>query len=375
MDLILALYVLYGLQCVAWLPGGACLFVATLFGSLVSRGPGFRLLHPRPSAPCSIALRFPLCERGGRLSGRGAATWLADRAERGDETIDLGALRSARADHTVVRVGGRPFARGCDDADARRIAALLRELADTAEERRGALLDGELARAASLAGFAAARERFERAAWPLGWTSDVYWICLFLLLPGSMLFIGSDFGVRLLVPALAILHVATLLCLAYAHATLRPGERGERVQLLFGAALYPPGLLRAYAQLRSGALGRFAPSAAAVALLDAEPRRAFLRAELVRAARQVADAEPARPALELARREERALHALVREAGESPQALLAAPARSDPLARGYCPACRCEYRRADGECSDCEVALEPYGARRAGAPREMSDQG
>jgi len=55
----------------------------------------------------------------------------------------------------------------------------------------------------------------------------------------------------------------------------------------------------------------------------------------------------------------------VRELGETPESLRAAPPRSDPRALAYCPACRSEYRRADGTCTDCEVPLEAYPAPAA----------
>lgn len=360
MELIAALVLLYGLQCVVWLPGGACLFTGTPFGWLSSSGPGFRLLHPRPGARTWLASRFPLTARDGRLQGRGAATWLSHRGHAAGDPCELAALPAAELHGTVVRVAGRPFARGSDPAHAERIAALLRELAELEPALREARVAAELARSHSLAGLREARSRFEQAAKWLGWISDAYFVGLFALLPVAMWMTGNDYALRLLVPALIALHVATALALARAHGRLRPGRRGERAQILLGAALYPPSLLRAYQQLHAGALASFAPAAVAAEVLPRELANAFLREELVRAALSAQTADPSAQGLDLGRLEDHALRELVRELGESPESLRAAPPRSDPLALSYCPACRSEYRRADGSCSDCDVPLEAY---------------
>jgi hypothetical protein len=363
-ELIAALVLLYGLQCVVWLPGGACLFTGTPFGWVSASGPGFRLLHPRPAARTWLASRFPLIARDGRLHGRGAATWLSDRGVADGGPCELAGLRAAELHGTVVRVAGRPFARGSDPADAERIAALLRELADAEPAQREPRIAAELARSHSLAGLREARRRFEQAAKWLGWTSDAYFVGLFGLLPVAMWMTGNDYAIRLLVPALIAVHVATCVALARTHGRLRPGRRGERAQILLGAALYPPSLLRAYQQLHAGALASFAPAAVAAEVLPRELAHAFLRGELVRSALGAQSAGSSGQDLDLGRLEVHALRELVRELGESPDGLRAAPPRSDPLALSYCPACRSEYRRADGSCSDCEVPLEAYPGLR-----------
>ena len=60
-------------------------------------------------------------------------------------------------------------------------------------------------------------------------------------------------------------------------------------------------------------------------------------------------------------RERLGLESLAAALGESPTSLFAAPPREDALATGFCPACRVEYRRAGGECSDCGAPLEAFG--------------
>ena len=80
MELLIVLGLLYALQCATWLTRGAELFVQPLRAWLVSRGPGWRLLHPLPSGRAALALRFPLVEQDGRLHGRGSATWLSSQS-------------------------------------------------------------------------------------------------------------------------------------------------------------------------------------------------------------------------------------------------------------------------------------------------------
>ena len=52
MELVLALLLLYGLQCMVRLPRGGLLFVRPLFNWSITAGPGWRLLHLIPSGAC-----------------------------------------------------------------------------------------------------------------------------------------------------------------------------------------------------------------------------------------------------------------------------------------------------------------------------------
>jgi len=40
--------------------------------------------------------------------------------------------------------------------------------------------------------------------------------------------------------------------------------------------------------------------------------------------------------------------------------LTAAPARSEPESRAYCPRCHIQFTRAEGTCSDCGVSLRRF---------------
>jgi hypothetical protein len=360
-ELLIVLGVLYGLQCLTWLPGGAELFVQPLRGWLVSSGPGWRLLHPIPSGRATLAARFPLVEQEWRLYGRGAASWSSGSpsGSRG-VPVEWEALGRATVRGSVVRVDGRPFARGLGAAHAEALAASLRELAGAAPEADRESVARALERELSLERFTAAQARVVAATRWLGRSSDLYWVGLFGWLPVSVAWLGDERGLWLSLPALAVLHLSTLVCFARAHRRLLPGRTGTLLESLISAAFYPPLLLRAHHRLRTEGLAGFHPAVVAAAVLPPELRRAFLRAELVRASERGAAASQRDAGLGLDELELRGLRGLLCELGESEQELRAPPERSDPFARAYCPACLCEYRGAGGRCADCGVGRVPY---------------
>jgi len=351
-ELLIWLTLLYALQCVAWLPRGAELFVRPIRRWVISRGPGWRLVHPLPSGDAALALRFPLSEREGRLRGRGATTWLSgqDWGAR-SAPVDLAALGRASAQGSVVRVDGRPFARGWGPAHAESLAQLLRELAGDDPGRQRERLERSLAESLSYAGYEAARAKVDAAT---------YWLGIFALLPVCIAGFGEEPGILRALPILAVLHLATLVALASARRSLRPWRTGALIESLVVAGCYPPLLLREHHTLRTQELASFHPAVVASSLLPEEDRRAYLRAELARASMRPAESPRSEDELGLADLEHRALLRLTCELGESPEALLAPPARCDPAAAAYCPACLCEYRRATGSCSDCDLPLRAF---------------
>jgi hypothetical protein len=346
LELYATLCALYLLQCAARLPQGACLFVPTLFGVWVSPGPGFRLLHPLPTGKSYLGRRFPLAEEAGSLRGRVHA----GSVERAD-------LSGATAHESAIRVAGRTFARCAGPADAEHLAGVLRSLAESEPPPGRACAETAIASGLSMAHFEDALARFGAGTRWLAWTGNAYSLSLFVLLPVASWSVGTEYSLALFAPVLLALHVATLWSFARAHARLFPARRAERLQSLFGVALYPPGLLRAHQQLRDDALGSIHPAVLAAAVLPQQERGAFLRAELARAAFRSRDESGTPLGFSLAALEERGLRRLIAEVGQSAEALLAEPVRRDPWALAYCPACVCEYRRDGGDCVDCGVPL------------------
>jgi hypothetical protein len=303
-----------------------------------------------------------LVEQDDRLHGRGSATWLSSQSwgARG-EPVSLAALGEATVRGSVVRVGGRAFARGSSPAHAESLAQRLRDYAtaDRGRESTRKAFDEGL----SLAHYTAARARVDAATRWLGWSSDLYWVGLFGLLPVFLAWIGEERGLLLALPALAVLHFSALAAFAGAHRRLRPGRNGALVEALVAAACYPPLLLRAHSTLHTQELGSFHPAVVAAAVLPEADRRAFLRAEWVRASARTDAASQQSDSPGLDELERRALARLAGELGESPETWMAPPPRRDPSVEAYCPACLGEYRSDAGWCTECGIALIPYGAR------------
>jgi hypothetical protein len=319
------------------------------------------MLHPLPSGGAALALRLPLLERDGRLCGRGAATWFAA-SEWGTcgAPVERAALGTATARGSAVRVAGRPFARGFGPEHAESLARLLRDLASPDPARARERAEQVLAESFSSAGYRAARARVDSATRWLGWCSDLYWLGLFGLLPACLVGFGEERGLLLVLPVLVAFHLAALIALAWSHRSLRPGRIGALIESLAVAACYPPILLREHHALRTQALASFHPAVVAATLLPAEERKAYLRAALVRVSKRAAASARCDSELGLEGLERAALLRLVHELGESAASLLAPPTRRDPLALSFCPACLCEYLRAVGSCSDCDVPLGVY---------------
>jgi len=362
-ELLICLAILYGLQCLTWLPRGAQLFVQPLRGWLVSSGPGWRLLHPWPSGRAFLAMRFPLVEHEGRLHGRGGVCWYSTSGWGSRSLpVDRAALDRAAVQGSVVRIDGWPLARGLSATHTEALAAVLRDLAEARGEGQRERVERTFERDLSLARFAEAKARVDGATRWLAWTSDIYWIGLFVLLPASVFRFGDQRGLLLALPVLAALHLCTLVCFARAHRRLLPDRTGSLVESLATAACYPPLLLRGHHKLRTEVLAGFHPAVVVAAVLPLEPAKAFLRAELVRTSARADEASGSRDGVGLDELELGALRKLLGELGESEEAVLASPPRRDPFAKAYCPACLCDYRSTVGQCTDCCIAVVPYAS-------------
>ena len=143
---------------------------------------------------------------------------------------------------------------------------------------------------------------------------------------------------------------------------MRPREGGALAVALVEVTLYPPSLLRGAQKLATEALGRRHPAVVALGLLPEAPGREVLR----RAWLRLDEGDASGRAADLVAAERHALDALAREAGLSPEGLRAPPPRRDTQALAYCPVCLVEYRRAEGDCSDCGRALAGYPSHGGG---------
>ncbi len=343
LELLLTLLVLYALQCVVLLPRGA-----TLFGRLdarwhTSEGPGWRMLHPWPSAAGWLATRPPLLEDDGELRTRGPTPWLGAGYAGGEGLrVVPGGGQSVKVRGRRVLIDGVPAMRGATQRQAAELGGLLGALVGEAADAK-ALLDAWLARSFAAKELAEARERSAAATRWLGIFSDLGLVAFFVTAPLLAAWLGGE---RLLVfgfPIYLALHVVSWVLLVRAYAVMHP-ESEERFEVLFAAAIYPPVLVRAASELRRQSLCGFHPAAVAAEVLPRAAALDFLRTELLRASGES---------------ERAAVADVVERLGSTPEALFAPPERSDPYSSSYCPTCRTEYRLESGACIDCDIALEP----------------
>lgn len=348
-ELLLTLLVLYGLQCAVLLPRGGVLFARILGSWQRSEGPGWRLLHPWPSARVWLGSRSAWLEDAEGLRLRGATPWLgAGFAEGGEPRFAPGAGQPVEVRGSRVLVAGRPVLRGLGRPHAAALGALLAELARPGADAE-AVLDRAVRESFDLDALREADARIDEATRWLAVLADVCFLMLFAALPALAWWLGGERALVLLAGPYLLLHVAALVGFGLAHRRLLPDAGGARFEALFTAALYPPLLLRAAQDLRGQLLAAFHPAAVAAVALPEQEALAFLRTEI---ARCTADGE-------IANRERAGLLATLEALGGSLEALLAPPAPADPLARSYCPRCRTEYRILAGACSDCGSDLEP----------------
>lgn len=337
MELVAALFLLYGAQCWVRLPSGSTLFVRRLRRWRWFAGHRWALTHLVPSALAIVAARLPVIEVDGRLHGRGAGdgTALPPLEPHGEFT----------ARGPWVRVDGRAFARVDGAEQAARLAARLREA--TAGDPRP-VLEAMLVDSFRWTELQTRRDELQHHGRWLRRGSNAYGLVVFGVLPALVVLFGEESGLLLGLPAVVSLHV--LVWAAFVVAWRRLGQGGAFEDAL-AMALYPPALLNGYRALARRLLGGFHPAAVAAVVLDGPPRDDFLRGELVRARASGAS---------LSVLEARAVEGLLESLGCPIESLLEPPHRPEPLAAGYCPACREPYRRTHGNCADCGVPLASY---------------
>jgi hypothetical protein len=344
-ELLLTVLALYGLQCVVLLPRGATLSLVFAGTAVRFEGPGWRMLHPWPSAWSWPASRPQVRRDGAKLRTLGPTAFFGAGFAVGDGVaLEPSGGQRVEVRGTRVLVGGVPALRGLDASHAAELGSLCRALTARGADVE-ALLEESLARAFDVD---ALLERRGRAADATRWLSrvaDASALALFALLPGLGLWLGSERALLVFGPAYLALHVAGAGLFVRAHRRLRPSAAGERFESVFAAALYPPLLLRSAQELRRRALAGFHPAAVAFVALRPHAALDALRGDLGRASTA---------------RERAGIEDLIARLGSSAEELLSAPERSDPLAQGYCATCRTEYRRASGSCIDCGAPLARF---------------
>ena len=363
MDLWLTLVVLYFAQCLVRLSGNESLFVRLGPRWRVFAGPGWKLTHPFDDGAALLASRLPLAHDGESLRARErpvrfglSASSIASSRAGGPAFTETNARRIERRGHWV-RVDGRLFVRSATRNGARAGVRLLRDLAGARAEDVEARVRAELEHTLSADAYERDRTRVDDSTRVLAWSTHLHRLLLLAGLPVVILFLGEEAGLQLAFPVLAVTHVFTLVAMHRAHRRLLPEEGDQRFEDVATAAIYPPALLRAHADMRTEVLSRFHPAVHATNRLAGEHRKAFLRAELARLDLALeTDGSPM-----IASLERDALIGFLTRCGESRESLFRTePEPGTPSDGSFCPVCSAEYLRASGRCVDCGAALIPY---------------
>ncbi|MCH8082908.1 MAG: hypothetical protein IH885_01610 [Myxococcales bacterium] len=362
---MLALLLLYGLQCMVRLPRGGLLFIRPLFKWRITAGPGWRLLHPIPSGACYLASRFILTEDEAGLCGRETPTRFGFAPlQQSLPRFDVNAAAEVEARGKTVRVGGTTFQRAQTKHAAEATAALLRDLQGLSLGDLRKRIARELRESLSLVNYRKESERLRNATSLLAWASNLYVLLLFAGLPILIQLEHAERALFMALPVMLSIHLMTLIVLVVTHRRLFPSRRGELIEQLVSCAIYPPGLLCALKNIQREILDRFHPATVAAMHLPKEALERFLRSELGRVELAISRDRGSSESVGLAALERDALIELINACGESHEALLTPPTGEDPLALTYCPVCLTDYRVAEGTCGDCGVALVRYGGER-----------
>ncbi len=342
---------------------GALLFASARNGFRARQSDGPALLPLRPGRIAVLAAPLPF-----RIGDAGVASDVVLRrfgtrnlGEAASRAVGFDALKDVVARRSMLRVGGRPFARAASaehaEAGAARLAAL--GLATPADR-----IDAFVAtdrEAADVAAFQARVDGARRALRWLGTVCDAYIAALFVALPIAIATLDETTALLASLPVLATLHGVALGLAWRAHRALRPDARADRFETLLAATLFPPHLLRLPQRIFLAAMGAPAPVVAATALLAGDARLAFLRREVAARTRDVqrSDADDAL-GHSLCERALADVLAIAAQVGIAEAELRRPPPRAEPHSAAYCPGCLAEYRAGFDTCADCSVALVAY---------------
>jgi hypothetical protein len=362
LDLWLTLLVLCGVQCMIRLSQSEVLFVRPFRHWRAVDGSGWRLTHPFDGGAAAVAVRLGLVMDGDRLYARERAVrfGLSARSEVSvrDRGLPFSAAEPSGVEHSghLVRVDGRLFRRCATRGAAAASARLLQDLAGASPQEAKARIRVELDNALSMDEYERQREDSSAATRTLAWFTRVYLPLLVAGLPLAMLSFGEELGLMLSFPVLVLAHLGTLVTMWRAHCELFPTQRDQRFEDVLTAALYPPALLRAHANMQLEVLSAFHPAVHAASRLEGERRQTFLRSELARLDLAAEQPDPST----IASLERESLIEFLKACGESRESLFRVAPESGKPSGSYCPVCSAEYLRDSGHCGDCGAALIAY---------------
>ncbi|MDJ0787965.1 MAG: hypothetical protein QNK05_14235 [Myxococcota bacterium] len=355
MELWLTFAALLAWQGLARVPSGGAAFVRFFGSTRILRRPGLTWLPPFGLEPSFV---LP----GVGLLATSERAYVPDRTGDREEELDLDDSLELSVQGATVRVDGKSWLRASSPEHSLLLAERLKRLAVAPPAKRSAVA-WEIEREAF--DVVAAREtlrRVESSTWILGslTTAEVLAVAI---VPFFLSSLGSEGGLRVVLPGLGVLHGLAWLALLYAEWRLGLSGRGERLAV---AALYPPALLYAGSALHTRALLAFHPLAVAPALARERDVIGTLQRAYAEAATPPFDRHGGHDVSEEATRRARwklrgeLLRTLAEASEIDPARLSAAPDRVGPVEDRFCPICRDAFRAGFSSCPDCGVATRPF---------------
>lgn len=348
MELWITLVALYAWQCIVRLAVPGAIFGPRWHRRGELRRSGAKALSPWPSTLGVVATPLPF-----DLTPDAMALVVRDPTpSQGEQPIPLEPLALERRQTKLLSLG-RSVLRAASKAEAARWEEWIRRLAalPSAERNAGfrALVDASLDADGLATELASARHA---TRW-LAALCDALLVSSMLGVPLAGLFLGSDYVLAIALPALGVLYLVTLVLAFLAHRRLFPARRGERIEDLSMAALYPPVLLRLpQVWVDAATTGHHPLAWIRVLSPEAEARSAWLR-------------ESARLEWQAARDESRRARAVcefdaVQAHMPGPWRRLARREAQDPTAASYCAICWEDFRPGFARCPSCDAATIPY---------------
>lgn len=264
-----------------------------------------------------------------------------------------------------LRVEGQPFAKGASRSHVRWLADELNKISSAAEPEREdrvlALLRGAMdsKRIVDRLG-----EFKQTASLPSGLALALF-LFAFMIAPAMI----WRFGLAVLWPWLlggvVLLSIVNAMVFFRGHKRLHPELDDERFGSFLMVLLFPPAAMRTRDLLSRPLLERFHPLALSKELCNANRFKA-MAGRAVREGRHPREigamSKPGAAEVWQWFNQTKAKEGeeFVAQAGLQPDTFAAAPHRSDPDGKSYCPRCQAQFTRTDGVCSDCGIVLVPF---------------
>lgn len=339
MELWLTFVALLAWQGLARVPRGGAAFFRFFGRTWIWREYGLTWLPPWGIEPAFVLPGVELCVSATEVSAFDAARDVACRLP-----LESGLELSTQSNRILV--GGTRWLRAASPEHAVQLAERIHRLAECEPEGRLSLAAEQEQAAFDAKAAAGTAKQLHGALWLVGCivTAEV------LVLSAVPLFLsglGSEGGLRMVLPGLGVLHALAWFAMLFAELRLRLPGKGERLAV---AALYPPALLYAPSALSARALVGCHPLAVAPAISRERDWIPSLQRDLAEARRD-----------QTVRRHD-SLRALADAAGVDTKLLDAEPERVSPIEARWCPVCRDAFRAGFGNCPDCRVPTQPFAS-------------